>query len=127
MINNPYQFGMTQFPFQPQPQLQQVTMSPSNIQYVNGFESAKNYQMSPNSSAILMDSEEPIFYLKKSDASGFCTTKKFKFEEINNAEPSPDLVTHSEFNSLSEKVEFILKKLKCEYEPSNASERGVKK
>lgn len=53
----------------------------SQIQYVNGIDSANAYIMSPNSSVLLMDSNKPRFYVKSSDAAGSCTVKAFDFTE----------------------------------------------
>lgn len=53
--------------FQPQ---NQNTSQQTNITFVNGIEGAKAYQMSPNSSALLMDSDNSKFYVKTTDSLG---------------------------------------------------------
>lgn len=62
-------------------QPQQAIAPQQTIQYTNGKSGAEAYQMAPNSSAILMDSSNPIFYLKMSDANGLCTIRTFEFKE----------------------------------------------
>lgn len=62
-------------------QPQQAIAPQQTIQYTNGKKGAEAYQMAPNSSAILMDSNNPIFYLKMSDANGLCTIRTFEFKE----------------------------------------------
>lgn len=62
-------------------QPQQAIAPQQTIQYTNGKNGAEAYQMAPNSSAILMDSNNPIFYLKMSDANGLCTIRTFEFKE----------------------------------------------
>lgn len=42
----------------------------TNITFVNGIEGAKAFQMSPNSSALLMDSDNSKFYVKSTDSLG---------------------------------------------------------
>ena len=42
---------------------------------VTGFDGAKAYQMPPNSSVALFDSNEDIFYVKTTDGAGFPTIR----------------------------------------------------
>lgn len=81
------------------PQIQPIPQQNANtIQYVNGLESAKAFQLPSNSSVLLMDAELPMFYIKTSDASGFCKTRQFKFEEvIEDGKTSSQFVTKEEF------------------------------
>lgn len=58
----------------------------NGIQWVQGIEGAKAYQLAPNSNAQLLDSEnEGIFYIKTSDNIGMCNLRVFRYEEITNA------------------------------------------
>ena len=88
----------------------------TQIQYVNGKQSAESYQMAPNSSVILMDSDLPRFYLKKSDASGSCTVKAYDFKESEADKPT-EYVTKAEF----EKFKASMKGVK--HESSNDANR----
>lgn len=83
MLYNPYQPPQFVLP-QEQPQAQQ-------IQYVNGLESAKQYQLPPNSSVILMDANEPIFYTKTTDASGYGVVKTYTFSESEQVAPQDEI------------------------------------
>ena len=56
----------------PQPQVQQSVQ----IQFVRGDAGAKAFGIPASSSIILMDSSEPIFYMKSTDANGI--EKKYK-------------------------------------------------
>ena len=62
---------------------------PSNgIIWVQGIEGAKAYQLTPNSNALLMDSEiDGRFYIKVSDNVGMCSLRVFNYEEITDATP----------------------------------------
>lgn len=92
-MNTPYQnYGMTPFNFQ------QPYQPGSQVQYVNGLESAKSYSLRPNESVILMDSNNPIFYHKQADASGFYTIKAYRFEEVQEEKPEDKYLTKKEFN-----------------------------
>jgi hypothetical protein len=73
------------------------------IQYVNGKQSAESYQMSPNSSVILMDSEKARFYVKKTDASGIATIKAYDFTESDDDKPM-EYVTKAEFEKFKASV-----------------------
>lgn len=72
------------------PQQQQPV---NNLLRVTGPESAKAYSLPPNSNVVLFDADNPIFYLKTTDDSGFANLRVFTFEEQKQAEPqsSPDI------------------------------------
>lgn len=59
----------------------------TNIQYVQGETGAKGYPVTNGYTMLLMDSEQPHFYIKSVDPSGIPTMKAFKFEEIVEPEP----------------------------------------
>ena len=61
--------------------MQQPQQPVSNILRVTGPESAKAYPVSPNSDVILFDGENPVFYWKSTDDSGFASIRTFTFEE----------------------------------------------
>lgn len=60
-----------------------------NINWVQGLEGAKAYQIYPNSSVILMDSEnDNTMYIKTSDHVGISKIRTFKYEEIEETQKS---------------------------------------
>lgn len=63
----------------------------NNLLRVTGPESAKAYSLPPNSNVVLFDAENPIFYWKTTDDSGFATLRTFIFEEQKTVEPQPVL------------------------------------
>lgn len=76
----------------------------NGINWVQGMEAAKAYQLAPNSSIILLDSEQDRFYIKTTDNFGKCIGLRiFDFTEVTNG-PTPqqptvdmsDYVTHDE-------------------------------
>lgn len=93
-----------------------VTTSPTNnIIWVQGIEGAKAYQLSPNSMAILLDSEdEGKMYIKVSDNIGMCTLRQFKYVEeapapatkvtINNDLDLSEYVRKDELSNLIKEV-----------------------
>ena len=96
MYFNPYQ---TQF----MPQIQMPQQPSQSIQYVNDKKSAEAYQMPPNSSAILMDSNLPRFYMKQTDASGVATIKSYDFKETEAEKPT-EYVTKAEFEKFKQSM-----------------------
>ena len=77
----------------------------NSINWVQGIEGAKAFQMFPNVSTILMDSEnEGIFYIKVSDNVGMCKLRTFQYQEITekvNQKINPDeYVKKSELEAL---------------------------
>ena len=89
---------------QPNPYVQKN----NGINWVQGIEGAKAYQLSPNSNAILMDSEnDGKFYIKVSDNVGMCTLRTFRYREVttptatqNNDVDLSEYVKKSELESL---------------------------
>lgn len=75
----------------------------NNIIRVNGENGAKAFQMNvPNSSVVLFDENENVFYLKTTDGACFPTLRYFDFNERNvTAEP-----TQTEFINRTELDEF---------------------
>lgn len=77
----------------------------NSINWVQGIEGAKAWQLVPNSNAMLMDSDnDGIFYIKTSDNVGMCNLRRFKYEEITEVESKPadlsDYVKKSELQDL---------------------------
>lgn len=66
-----------------QPQTQNIGQQ-TNITFVNGIEGAKAYQLSPNSSALLMDSDNSKFYVKTTDSLGVPKISSYSFVEDEN-------------------------------------------
>ena len=59
-----------------------------------------------------MDSSEPVFYMKSTDANGIETVKAYDFTERETTAPeltSDKYVLKSDFEKLSEQVEKLLK------------------
>lgn len=57
----------------------------NGINWVQGLEGAKAYQLMPNSNIVLMDSEnDGMFYIKVSNNIGMCSLRKFKYQEIQD-------------------------------------------
>lgn len=79
------------------------------LKQVNGAQSAVQYaqrQMNPNSRDVVFDSNEDIFYIVTSDASGSATVQAFSFAPYKPAEQEqPKYVTMEEFNRFKEEIQ----------------------
>lgn len=72
------------------------------ITWVQGIEGAKTFQLPPNSSAVLMDSDsDGIFYIKITDNIGMCTVRTFKYQEtFNQPTQTTNYVTRDEVQQM---------------------------
>ena len=71
---------------------------------VHGRSGADLYQMSPNSSALLLDESEPILYLAQTDGAGYKTITVY---DIQLHQELPPVDTHSLEQRIS-RIEEIL-------------------
>ena len=112
-LQRQYQQLQAQQP-QPIPQLQpvQVPVPPRQVQYVEGISGAKLYQQNlpSNSSEIIMDKEDNIFYMVSKDANGTPARKipvgRFSLEEY--VEDEPTFITRKDFDELKKEIMEIL-------------------
>ena len=90
--------------------------SHNGINWVQGIEGAKAFQLTPNSNDILLDSEnDNIFYIKVSDNVGMCTLRKFRYEEITDMPTANvDLTGYVKKDELASMVKSIMKENKNE-------------
>ena len=143
MPQMPYYYGGYQNPYQnlqvmPQnsvPQnVPQVAHTPNNgnaINWVQGEASAKAYPVAPNTSVLLMDSEESVFYIKATDASGMpLPLRVFDYTERTTqnapkavAPPQTDTVTREEFERLKEDVLRLTKGVRKPQANANKNEK----
>ena len=88
--------------------------------FVNGIEGAKSYQLQPNQSIMLMDSDNLVCYMKQTNSIGQATLRYFKLTEVSEndlkapAQPQLDAnnyVLKSDFNELSKRLDNLYKKL----------------
>lgn len=115
-IQNQYQQAVN-IP-QSQPQVNQ------GLLWVQGETGAKSYLVAPNSTVLLMDSENSRFYLKSADGAGMPNTRTFEYKEVLNApqkalqtqfDTSKELdnkyVTREEYDGLKRQYEAIMERL----------------
>lgn len=112
------QYNTQAAPYQPvmipQPQPIQVPAPVRQVQYVEGLGGAKLYQenMQPNSSEIIMDKNENIFYYVSKDANGTPSRRisvgRFTIEEQTEEEPS--FLTRKDLDDFKEEIRQMFAK-----------------
>ena len=106
------QYSGYQAGYQPtyQPALQQPT---NGLVKVNGYESAVQYPLPPNStSPVLLHASEDTFFIKRTDASGVGTVEQYDFvPHVQQAPQAVPSVSREEFDALASKVNKLMKEL----------------
>lgn len=124
-----YNYGQYYNPLQPQmdrlaqmqaqyqQQQPQVPQTNQGILWVQGEAGAKSYLVAPNTSVLLMDSENSQFYIKTTDQAGMPTLRTFVYQEVTGATQSAQkqteenlddkYVTRQEYNDLRGKYEEL--------------------
>lgn len=113
VVTSPYQQPLANYPSYPQmnqmqaPQMQSQPQQQNNqphnsIIWVQGNAAAKSYPVAPGTTVMMLDSEEPVFYIKTVDASGMpAPLRIFDFTERTEiASPHVDtdeFITREEF------------------------------
>jgi len=81
--------------------------------FVNGLEGAKSYQVPANQTVLLMDSEQPVCYMKTANALGQGTLRYFKLTEVKEedvrAKPNPDFATKQDIAEILKRLDAIEK------------------
>lgn len=111
MFQNPYmpyiQQQMQQNQFS-QFQQTQPQIPTQNLIRVNGIDGAKAYQMTPNSTVALFDSNEDIMYVKSTDGAGFPQIRRFKFVEMQESQTQQpvnnDFISREEFENFKKEI-----------------------
>ena len=102
--------GQSQTVFPVQPAIQ----APAHqIQYVEGIAGARLYQdnMQPNSSEIIVDKDEDVFYKVLKDANGIPSKKiiRCSFQILEEVTDEPDYLTRKDFDEFKEEIKQLLK------------------
>ena len=112
--------------YQPYPSLYQPPQTQPNngLNWVQGESGAKSYLVAPNTTVLLMDSENEVFYLKSSDASGMPQLRIFDYKErVKSTEPEPapvktdEYVTKDEFQAFKNEIQDIIGYQKIDTKP----------
>ena len=85
--------------------------------FVNGLEGAKSFQVQPNQSMMLLDSDNSIIYKKSANSYGQATIEYFQMIPISEQDvrniltpPMPEYVLKSDFDKLMAKIDTLVSK-----------------
>lgn len=122
--------------FQQNNQQMQQTQA-NNYYYVNGIIGAKSFQMQPNQTVMLMDSDNPVCFMKQSNGMGQSTLRYFKLVEVNENDLTDnnekkqnntnEYVLKSDFDVLSKKVDDLLNRNEKSFKNENSKGNKVNK
>lgn len=91
--------------YRPQPQVQQNTGS---FAYCMGIEGAKAFPIAPNQTVFLMDSNDPVAYIKSADMSGKQTLRIFDMvERTEEAKPEGQKLDMSKYAKVADIEDMI--------------------
>lgn len=121
--NYGYPYGNIYQPFNNQPQQNYQQPQMNQFAFVNGIEGAKSFQMLPNQTIMLMDSENPIVYMKQSNGVGQSTLKYYKMTEIseqelkgqnspNNAQNLQDYALKTDIENINKRIDELSELIK---------------
>ena len=82
--------------------------------FVNGRSGAESYPVAAGYTVMLIDFNAKQFWIKGTDVNGVPQRmREFNFDEVVSqpVNQNPDMVTRSEFNSLSEKLDKLISEL----------------
>lgn len=104
-------------PYQPTPMPTYNTpQTGTDIIWVQGLAGAKAYPVAAGRSAQLMDSEDSLFYIKTTDASGMPQPLRiFKYEEVSEGATQTPQIDTSEFvtkDELDDAIDYVKKLVK---------------
>ena len=108
MYNNPYNIY----------QNYQIQGQKTEVVRVNGKNGADAYQLSPNSSILLLDETAPIVWLKTTDGAGYPTVTPYSITPYQ-PEPEPD------FKSLENRIAKLEATLNAKSNSSNSRKKSA--
>ena len=104
----------------------QMSAQRMSITQVNGWGGADAFRMGPNSSILLLDQEQPVVYMKKTDGGGFPSVAAYELRPLQRPKPLDANELEERLNRLEALIrESVTKqdadpKSKRKPEPANA-------
>ena len=90
---------------------------PMGMAYVNGVEGAKAFILSPNTSILLMDSDNPMFYIKTANYQGQSSMETYSFKKVELQQGTNQVVENepnykAEIDQIKSELEELKRGLK---------------
>lgn len=102
--------------YQPMQAVNNPPQTNQGLLWVQGEAGAKSYLVAPNTTVLLMDSDESVFYLKSADSTGMPSLRVFSYSEVtgggkveNVMKKNKEFVEREEFENFKNE---ILEKIK---------------
>lgn len=105
----------------------------NGVIWVNGLEGAKGYIVQPNSTVVLMDSEQNCFYLKSANEVGVPSIRIFEFKEktqttsaqseVNLDEKLKNYVPRAEFDEIKNTLTNITNTINSMFNTNQEKEK----
>ena len=93
------------------PGMQNQSKQYNQFAYVNGIEGAKAFPMVPDSKMLLMNQNEPVFYMKVSNMLGQSSITAYSFHEITEqpaqvqaSGPVPDYLVKDDLKPILDRI-----------------------
>lgn len=125
--SNPMQMQGQSFqqPFQAPPQfpMQPPRQDQNGLIWVQGEAGAKSWFVAPGATVLLMDSENPRFYMKSADMNGVPAMRTFEYSEVGTPKPqeAPQAANFVTVDAFNEFRDDVLKRLEDLSEPMEVS------
>ena len=116
------QFAQMRQQYMPQMAAQQAQNTQGAPVWVQGEPGAKSFLLAPGQTAMLLDSERPVFYIKSADANGVPSMRTFDYVE-RTAQVAPQ---HAEQYATRAEVEEIKAQLAAIMQQGQRAARRVK-
>jgi len=107
--------------YTPQVPASQPHMQTNNLIWCQGENAAKSYPVSAGQSVLLMDSENPVMYIKSTDQSGmplplrifdYTERTQERAERVQTvAEPKMDYISRNEFDAFRDEIKAEIKQV----------------
>lgn len=99
---------MSTLEYRPQQVYPQNQQNMGSFAYCMGIEGAKAFPIAPNQAVFLMDSNDPVAYIKSADMSGKQTLRIFDMvERTEEAKPEEPKIDMSEYAKISDIEDMI--------------------
>lgn len=91
------------------------------IQKVTGEESVRAFPMGPNSSAILLDTTNPLVWVVTTDASGFKTIQPYSITPYTPEKPLAMSDIQSQFDTLNDRLTKLEERMNSRGQPNHGN------
>ena len=103
--------------------MQQLRPDPTGLNWVQGEAGAKSWFVAPGATVLLMDSENPRFYMKSAAMNGVPAMRTFEYSEVGAPKPqeAPQAANFVTVDAFNEFRDDVLKRLEDLSEPMEVS------